>query len=141
MPRRTDEQLRLEVRRHGIVLLGPLARALLIAAAGVVLLVAGWPLVVAGAVVLAVAALLAVRTVWRWDRTRVVVTDERLVVVDGTVRRRSAAVPVRALEALELEQSLPGRIFGYGTLVAGPLEITHVPEPRRVCRLLERLAA
>jgi hypothetical protein len=47
---------------------------------------------------------------------------------------------LRSVENLELEQSLPGRLLGYGTLVAGPLEIDHVPEPRRLYRLVERLA-
>jgi hypothetical protein len=49
-------------------------------------------------------------------------------------------VRLRSVENLELEQSLPGRLFGYGTLVAGPLEIDHVPEPKAVYRLVERLA-
>jgi hypothetical protein len=44
------------------------------------------------------------------------------------------------VENLELEQSIPGRLLGYGTLVAGPLEIAHVPQPRNVYRLVERLA-
>ena len=47
---------------------------------------------------------------------------------------------LRAVENLELEQSLAGRVLGYGTLVAGPLEIQHVPQPRSVYRLVERLA-
>jgi hypothetical protein len=60
--------------------------------------------------------------------------------VDGTLRRRASAVQLRSVENLELEQSLPGRILGYGTLVAGPLEIDHVPQPRSVYRLVEQLA-
>ena len=54
--------------------------------------------------------------------------------------RRSSAVRLRSVENLELDQSLAGRLLGYGTLVAGPLEIDHVPEPRNVYRLVERLA-
>jgi hypothetical protein len=70
----------------------------------------------------------------------VVVTTDKLLVLDGTLRRRSAAVRLRAIENLELEQSLTGRVLGYGTLVAGPLEIEHLPQPRSVYRLVERLA-
>jgi hypothetical protein len=69
-----------------------------------------------------------------------VITTEKLFVVDGTLRRRASAVRLRSVENLELEQSLPGRILGYGTLVAGPLEIDHVPQPRSVYRLVEQLA-
>jgi uncharacterized membrane protein YdbT with pleckstrin-like domain len=95
---------------------------------------------VPGAVLVAVGALLALRAVWRWERTHLVVTTEKLFVVDGTLRRRSSAVRLRSVENLELDQSLAGRLLGYGTLVAGPLEIDHVPEPRNVYRLVERLA-
>jgi len=31
-------------------------------------------------------------------------------------------------------------VLGYGTIVAGDLEITYVPEPRRIYGLVERLA-
>jgi uncharacterized membrane protein YdbT with pleckstrin-like domain len=85
-------------------------------------------------------AAVVLRAVWRWERTRLVVTTEKVCVVDGTLRRRSSAVRLRAVENLELEQSMAGRLLGYGTLVAGPLEIDHVPEPCSVYRLVERLA-
>jgi hypothetical protein len=68
------------------------------------------------------------------------VTTEKLCLIDGTLRRRAAAVRLRAVENLELEQTVAGRLLGYGTLVAGPLEIEHVPHPRSVYRLVERLA-
>ena len=128
-------------RPHGIVLARPLMKALAAALLGAFLLTRGWPLMAAGAVLLAVGAAVAIRAAWRWERTRVVVTSDRVVVVHGTLRRRTASVPVRSLGALELEQTLAGRLLGYGTLVAGPLEIDHVPDPKRVCELLNRLAA
>jgi hypothetical protein len=40
---------------------------------------------------------------------------------------------------VEIEQGLLGRLLGYGTIVAGDLEITYVPKPRRVYGLVERL--
>jgi hypothetical protein len=43
--------------------------------------------------------------------------------------------------AVELEQGLVGRLLGYGTVVAGELEIDYVPRVRRVCTLLQRLEA
>jgi uncharacterized membrane protein YdbT with pleckstrin-like domain len=135
-----DERVCLDARRHGVVLARPLARAAVLAGLGAFLLVQRWPLQVPGAALVAVAAAVCLRAVWRWERTRLVVTTEKLFVVDGTLRRRAEAVRLRALEKLELEQSFPGRLLGYGTLVAGPLEIDHVPEPRTVYRLVERLA-
>jgi membrane protein YdbS with pleckstrin-like domain len=136
-----DERLCLETRRHGIVLVRPLGWALVVAFAGGLGVVEGWPFNVAGAAALALAALFALRAVWRWDRTKLVVTTERLSVVEGTLRRRTAVVRLGSVDAVELEQTLPGRLFGYGTLVAGPVEVTCVPAPRELCRLVEKLSA
>jgi len=137
----SDEQVCFDARRHGVSLARPLAQAGVLAAAGAVLLAQSWPpLAVPGAVLVVLAASICLRAVWRWERTRLVVTTEKVCVLDGTLRRRSSAVRLRSVENLELEQSLPGRVLGYGTLVAGPLEIDHVPHPRSVYRLVERLA-
>ena len=137
MLRSESEEVRLDERRHAIVLAGPLVRAVVLAAGGAAGFVLGWPLTIAGVILLAIAAASAVRAVWRWDRTHVVLTTEKLFVVYGTMRRRAAAVRLERVGPLEVEQSLLGRLLGYGTVVAGDLEITHVPEPRR---LLERMS-
>ena len=135
-----DERVCFDARRHGVVLARPLAQAVALAVSGAVLLWQPWPLQLPGAALVVAGALLSLRAVWRWERSHLVVTTEKLFVVDGTLRRRSSAVRLRSVENLELEQSLPGRLLGYGTLVAGSLEIDHVPEPRNVYRLVERLA-
>jgi uncharacterized membrane protein YdbT with pleckstrin-like domain len=135
-----DEEVCLEARRHGIVLARPLVWAIVIAGAGGVLWTAEWPLSTAGAVLVGLAALIALRAVWRWERTKVVVTTDKVFVVNGTWRRRARAVRLAAVEAVELEQTLPGQLFGYGTVVVGPLALDHVPKPKSVYRLVERLA-
>jgi hypothetical protein len=135
-----EERVCFDARRHGVVLARPLSQAVVLAAGGAVLLFQPWPLQLAGAALVVAGALLALRAVWQWERSHLVVTTEKLFVVDGTLRRRASAVRLRSVENLELEQSLPGRLLGYGTLVAGPLEIDHVPEPKNVYRLVERLA-
>ena len=135
------EELCFESRRHGIVLARPFLKAFVLGGVGGLLLLGGTPGAVLGAFALTLAALVAVLAAWRWERTRLVVTTEKVALVRGTMRRRSATIPLQRLEVLELEQSLPGRVLGYGTLVAGPLEIEAVSRPREVCRLLGRLAA
>jgi uncharacterized membrane protein YdbT with pleckstrin-like domain len=135
-----DEQVCFDVRRHGVSLARPLAQAAVLAISGGVLLAQPWPLQLPGAALVVLAALVCLRAVWLWERTHLVVTTDKVCLVDGTLRRRRATVRLRAVENLELEQSLPGRLLGYGTLVAGPLEIEHVPQPRAVYRLVERLA-
>lgn len=96
----------------------------------------GWPATVAGALALAGGAAVALRAVWRWERTRIVVTGEELAVVEGTLRRRAASVLLTRVGAVEVEQSLPGRVLGYGTVVAGDLEIAYVARPRELAAVL-----
>ncbi|HEY5057867.1 MAG TPA: PH domain-containing protein [Gaiellaceae bacterium] len=139
MLERPQERVYLDARRHGIVLVRPLLRALVLAGLGCAALVVGWPVSAAGGLLLVVAAILAVAAVWRWDRTHVVITTEKLFVVHGVMHKRAAAVHLARLGAVELEQPLLGRVFDYGTIVAGELEIPCVAEPRQVFGLVERL--
>jgi len=135
------EKICLEERRHPVVLAGPFARALGLAAVGIGLMAIGWPASIAGALFQALGAVIALRAVWEWERTRVVITTDKLFVVHGTLRKRAAAVRLARVGAVEIEQSLLGRLLGYGTIVAGELEIMYVPEPRRIYGLVERLCA
>jgi membrane protein YdbS with pleckstrin-like domain len=132
------ERIRVHERRHGVVLVGSFARAFALAGPGLLALVIGWPATAIGALLLAVAAFVVLRAVWRWDRTRVVLTSEKLFVVHGTLRRRAAAVRLARVGPVEIEQSLLGRLLGYGTIIAGDLEITHVPRPQH---LVDRLSS
>jgi uncharacterized membrane protein YdbT with pleckstrin-like domain len=134
-----DETVYVDQRRHGIVLVRPLGRSLLLAMLGVTGFVLGWPVSVAGTVLLGAAAGYALAAVLRWDRTHVVLTTEKLFVEHGVIRRRAAAVRLARVATVELEQSLLGRLLGYGTLVAGDLEIECVPRAREVSALVQRL--
>jgi uncharacterized membrane protein YdbT with pleckstrin-like domain len=141
MPADPQEEVCLDVRRHGVALARPLAQSTVLACTGGILLAQPWPLPLPGAALVVVAALVCLRAVWQWERTHLVVTTEKVCLVGGTLRRRNATVRLRTVENLELEQTLPGRVLGYGTLVAGPLEIEHVPQPRSIYRVVERLAS
>lgn len=133
------ERVFVDARRHGVVLVRPLGRALVLALLGAAAFLGGWPVSAVGAVLLLVAAAGATAAVWRWDHTRVVLTADELFVVHGTLRRHAAAVRLAKVQTVELEQSLLGRLLGYGTLVAGDLEISCVASPRRVHGLLNRV--
>ena len=139
-PLEPGEEVRLDARPHGVALVRPLFRPLLLAGSGAVLVLVGtglhWGLALAGAAALGLASLSALRAVWRWDRTRLVLTTEKLYVVYGLARRRAAAVRLSRVPALEFEQGIAGRLFGYGTLVAGDFEVPYVPEAGRVRKLL-----
>jgi uncharacterized membrane protein YdbT with pleckstrin-like domain len=122
--------------RHGIALARPLLRALVLALVGAACFFTPWTAVAAvGAALLALAALIAVVAVARWDRTHLSVTGNALVVEHGFLRRSSASVSLNGT-VFEIERPLLGRILGYGTVVAGELEIDCVP--RRLTRLLQQ---
>ena len=130
------ERVRLEERPHAAALLRPVGRALVLAIlGGVFVLVAPSSLGLVGALLLGAAAILALGAVWRWDRTQLVVTSEKLFVVHGIAQRRAAAVRLERVGPVEMEQSVLGQMLGYGTLIAGELEIPYVPDPQRVCSL------
>ena len=135
------EKICLEERRHAVVLAGPFVRALGLAVVGIGLMAIGWPASILGVLLQGLGAAVALRAVWNWERTRVVLTTEKLFVVHGTLRKRAAAVRLSRVGAVEIEQGLIGRLLGYGTIVAGELEIDYVLEPRRVYGLVERLSA
>ena len=126
----------IETHRHGIALARPFLRALVFALAGAACFLAPWTAVAAvGAALLAVAALIAVVAVTRWDRTHLFVTGNALVVEHGLVNRRTASISLNGT-VFEVERTLLGRILGYGTVVAGELEMDYVP--RRLTRLLQQ---
>jgi len=126
----------LEAHRHGIALAKPLLRASVLALAGAACLLAPWTATaVAGAILLALAAGIVVIAVARWERTHLVVTGSTLVVEHGFLRRRSASISLNGT-VFEVERPLLGRVLGYGTVVAGELEIDCVP--RRLTRLLQQ---
>jgi len=135
------ERVCLDERRHAVVLAGPFVRALGLASVGIGLMAIGWPVSIIGVLLQGAGAFVALRAVWSWEQTRVVLTTEKLFVVHGTLRRRAAAVRLAKIGPVEIEQSLTGRLLGYGTIVAGDLEIAYVPEPRRMYGLVERLSS
>ncbi len=134
------EEVRLDTRPHGAALVRPLTRPLALAVLGIMIVVVAsefhWALAAVGAGALALAALLALRAVWRWDRTRLVLTTEKLYVSYGIAQRRAAAVRLARVPAVEFEQGILARMLGYGTLVAGDLEVPYVPDARRMRNLL-----
>lgn len=130
------ETVRFQARPHTAALFRPLTRSVLLALVGGILVGLSQPwLGIVGALLLGVGALVALRAVLRWDRTSLVVTTEKLLVVHGIARKRAAAVRFARVGPVEVEQSFIGRLLGYGTVIAGDLEIPYVPDPRRVGRL------
>jgi uncharacterized membrane protein YdbT with pleckstrin-like domain len=114
----------------------PFGKSLFATVAGMILVVtAPSTLGLVGALLLGVAAVYALAAVWRWDRTVLVVTSDKLFVTYGIAQRRAAAVRLDRVGPVEMHQGVLGRVFGYGTVRAGDLEIPYVPDPAKVCSL------
>jgi uncharacterized membrane protein YdbT with pleckstrin-like domain len=140
-PRR-DEEVYLDARLHGAVLARPIFRSALLVVLGIAALIVPFtPAVVIGAVLIAGGAFFTLRAVWQWERTHLVVTTDKVYLLHGTVHRRAKAVHLKKIEAVEIDQSLVGQLFGYGTVFVGPLTVRHIAHPSDLCDLVERLAS
>jgi uncharacterized membrane protein YdbT with pleckstrin-like domain len=53
----------------------------------------------------------------RRQATEIVVTDRRVIFKRGLLTRRTVEMNVSKIETVDVEQSLAGRIWGYGTLL------------------------
>jgi uncharacterized membrane protein YdbT with pleckstrin-like domain len=120
----TSERLLLPpLRRHWILLLRGLAPPLLAAALGLAvldvlargLLPADLRLVLTLAIGAAVG--LAAIGVWlRWEGDSLTVTDQRVVLEEGVLRRTSTVIPLDRVQDVSTVQTLLGRILDYGTV-------------------------
>jgi uncharacterized membrane protein YdbT with pleckstrin-like domain len=137
-----DEEVYLDARLHGAVLARPIVRSSMLVLLGVAaMLVPFVAASVVGALLIAAGAFFTLRAVWQWERTHLVVTTEKVYLLNGTLHRRVKAVRLQKIEAVEIDQSLLGQLLGYGTVFVGPLTVRHIAHPNDVCDLVERLAS
>ena len=52
-----------------------------------------------------------------WPVTYLAVTDGRMVLIGGLLRRTAAATPLDQVTGLTLQRTVLGRLLGYGTLI------------------------
>ncbi|MCW2974507.1 MAG: hypothetical protein JWN72_2780 [Thermoleophilia bacterium] len=90
------------------------------------------------------------RMAWRvlqWEFERVVITDEKVIHIEGVLQRRIASTPLAKVSEFTVRQPLLGRIFGYGRLVVdvpgGRDQALHglnfIPDPAGVYRMVSDL--
>ena len=92
-----DEEIYLDARLHGAVLARPIFRSAMLVVLGIVaMLVPYAAAAVVGAVLIAAGAFFTLRAVWQWERTHLVVTTEKVYLLNGTLHRRSKAVRLMA---------------------------------------------
>lgn len=69
----------------------------------------------------------------RWSSERLLVTDQRIVEVDGLIAKRVSSWPYTRIHDLSYRRSIPGRLLGFGSLSIEPTA------PEAPVRVLERI--
>jgi membrane protein YdbS with pleckstrin-like domain len=76
---------------------------------------------------------------WWWSTEEFVITDKRVLIVNGVITRRVAIMPLTKVTDLTYERSVMGRVLGYGVFVmesAGQHQamsrIEYLPRPDRL---------
>jgi uncharacterized membrane protein YdbT with pleckstrin-like domain len=69
------------------------------------------------AIVLALAAIGAFLPAWfrRWT-TEIAVTDRRIILKRGFIRRHTVEMNMQKVESVDVDQTLVGRLFNYGSV-------------------------
>ena len=126
-----DEHVVYRTRLHWIIF-----------ARGVLVLIAFHAVPLAGAAVMAVGVAMLIPPLIAYQTTELGVTNKRMIVKVGFVRRRTLELLLRQVEALSVDQTLGGRMLGYGTITlsgtGGVREIYHrVREPLELRRRIQ----
>jgi uncharacterized membrane protein YdbT with pleckstrin-like domain len=148
------ERVVYRTRLHWIVLVVPFLISLIFGIAGIVLLVSAASgsgdsraesqiMMIGGGVLLLLAVVFLFRGILRRNSTQMTVTNMRVVANVGIASRRSIEIFLSRVESIGVEESMTGRMLGYGTvivrgtggtpesfnLIAHPLEFrTHVQQ-------------
>jgi uncharacterized membrane protein YdbT with pleckstrin-like domain len=117
-----------ETRLHWIALIVPVLLGLLFAAASVAMFVlssrnsesnstASQTMTIAGVILLAVSVILVARGIFIRNGTEMTVTNKRVFVKVGMAARRTIELLLSRVESIGVEESVMGRILGYGTVI------------------------
>lgn len=71
---------------------------------------------VIGAVIVTIGALAAISPLITYGTSEFGVTSKRVVIKVGFVKRRSLELLLRQIEAISVDQSIMGRLFGFGSI-------------------------
>jgi hypothetical protein len=115
-------------RLHWIVLIGPVILGVVFGVPGLALLVrslsnlgdksgTSGPSLIGGSILLVVAGVCVARGVLERYTTEITVTNKRVVAKVGVAARRSIELLLSRVESIGVEESVMGRMLGYGTVI------------------------
>ena len=121
------EQILYQTRLHWIVLIIPILLGAFFGAGGIALLAAAsgsgesgtssQAMTMVGTILLFIAVILVVRGILKRNSTQMTVTNMRVVASVGIVSRRSVEIFLSRVESIGVQESMMGRMLGYGTVV------------------------
>lgn len=119
-------------RMHWIIFLR--SAAILLAGFATMLLGSGALFLIIGLCIFAFGTLVLVQSLVEAWTTEIVVTDKRVIRKTGLIRRATTEMNMDKVESVIVDQSLTGRIFGYGSIVvrgtgAGIEGLHHIMDP------------
>lgn len=104
-----DEKIVYQAKLHWMILWKPCALIFL----GAISL---FILPIAGVIVVAIGVIALIPPVIDYATSEFGVTDKRVIIKIGLIRRRTLELLLRHVEAILVEQSVMGRIFNYGSV-------------------------
>lgn len=132
----SGEAVLYRTRLHWIVMIMPLLAGLVLAVAGITMLYLAFSgdtgastaigaispaehsaLLWAALSVFILAAIIVLIASWKRSATEMAVTNKRVLVKVGALTHRSIEIMLSKIESVVVDQSLPGRILGYGSIV------------------------
>lgn len=91
---------------------------------------AGW--IAAGILLLPLfgAGLLLLLIAWiKYKTTELAITNKRVIAKFGFISRRTVEINIGKVESIQVDQSMLGRLFDYGTLLVSGTGSSHAPIP------------
>ena len=133
------EEIELSRHRHWIVAAKAMALPALIVVAAA--LAAFLSFIPSDYRILAVLAAVALAGLWsmvvyvRWTAASITLTNQRVILAYGVFSRASKVIPIDRIQDVSTQQSLIGRLFGYGRVEidaagsSGAEALDHMPDP------------
>ena len=112
-----DEKIVYKTRLHKIIFFYPVLWVAIAITASILIKVEEWQLGVT-ATFAALSLLHGFAVFIKYISSEFAVTDQRLMVKTGLIRRNTFELFLKRLEGVQVDQSITGRILGFGTIVA-----------------------
>ena len=89
-----------------------------------------WPFIVPGALLLLVYGIGLLFWLWAWvvySTTELAITNKRVIAKTGLIQRHTIEMFLEKIESIQVDQSLAGRLFNFGSVVISGTGVHSAP--------------